>query len=93
MISGNVDGNLATCEVEHTLLWLGGKELHVVGRSDLAKNVGVIQDFLIQNVGVLPCPLLITSVMVVAGTVCVKTYRLVCGTAKPELSSRVSQVV
>lgn len=53
MIFGNVDIHLPACEVEDTLFRLGGKELHVVGWGDLAKDVGVVQDRLVQYVLVL----------------------------------------
>lgn len=57
MVFGDVDSDLATSEIEDALLRLGGKEFHIVGRSDLAEDMGVIQNLLVQDVGILACAL------------------------------------
>lgn len=50
MVFGNVDCNLSSSEVEYSLLWLGGEELHIVCRGDLAKDVSVVENGLIEDI-------------------------------------------
>jgi hypothetical protein len=61
MVLGDVDGDLATCEIEDALFRLGSKEFHVVGRGDFAEDMGVIQNLLVQDVGILACALFAMS--------------------------------
>lgn len=57
MVFRDVDCYLPASKVEHALLGLGGEELHVVCRGDLAENVSVVQNGLVQNVVIFTCSL------------------------------------
>jgi hypothetical protein len=63
MILGNVNCHLSAGEVEDALLRLGREEFHVVRWCDLTEDVGIVQDLLIQNIGILACPLMDLSVL------------------------------
>lgn len=57
MVFCDVNCYLPASKVEHTLLRLGSEELHVVGRGDLAEDVSIVKNSLVQNVVIFTCSL------------------------------------
>lgn len=63
VILGNVDCHLSAGEVEDALLRLGCEELHVVRWCDLSEDIGIVQNLLVEDIGILARPLMNLSVL------------------------------